>query len=421
MEMSLSMNGQPPGSDPRKEEPRPDTGAGHPQAQPGQPVPQIHHTRLLAVLTATLFTTYTSILMLAPLLVELAAEFDTSIAAVGQLTAVTALPWAILAPYMGVLSDRFGRRPVLALGTALLGAAVLLSALSWNYTSMMVFRLIGGIGGATSGPNVMSAAADYFPASRRGRALGTVIAGLSLATVAGIPLVAFVAAHAGWRWSFVGVGAGLLLTATLVWLVMPRVRIRSTTTSALSGFRLALAERSSPLLLLANTLERTSFTAITTYLAAFLILSYGLALDAVAPILSLIAAGTLAGSLIGGRLADRGRQALTYSLLQVIAAAIALPVFFLAAGVGPTALLAAAFGVVGSLARPSWLWLITRVPESKRGTTTGFMATSNQAGLVAGASLGGVMVALGSYGYVGVLASVAAVLAAATCYLAAAR
>jgi MFS transporter, DHA1 family, inner membrane transport protein len=360
-------------------------------------------------------------LMLAPLLVELAAEFDTSVAAVGQLTAVTALPWAVLAPYMGVLSDRYGRRPVLAIGTALLGVAVLLSSLSWNYTALMAFRFIGGIGGATSGPIVMSSAADYFPASRRGRALGTVIAGLSIATIAGIPSVALVAAYAGWRLSFAVVGVALLLTAGLVWVVMPKVRIRSTGRSALSGFRSALSERSIPLLLLANTVERMSFTTITTYLPAFLILTYGLTLDAVAPILSMIAAGTLAGSLVGGRLADRGRQMLTYSGLHGTAAALALPVFILTAGVPVTAVLAAAFGLLNALARPSWLWLITRVPESKRGATTGFMATSNQVGLIAGASLGGLMVALGSYAYVGVLASGAALAAALTCYLAVRR
>jgi MFS transporter, DHA1 family, inner membrane transport protein len=322
---------------------------------------------------------------------------------------------------MGVLSDRYGRRPVLAFGTALLGVAVLLSALSWNYTSMMAFRFIGGIGGATSGPNLMSAAADYFPAARRGRALGTVIAGLSLATIAGTPTVALVAAYAGWRWSFAMVGIVLLITAWLVWLVMPRVRIASSGKSAMSGFQSALSERSIPLLLLANTLERASFNAITTYLAAFLIVTYGLTLEAVAPILSAIAAGALAGSLVGGRLADRGRQVRTYSGLQVTAAALALPVFFLTAGVGANAALAGAFGLVIALARPSWLWMITKVPEAQRGATTGFMATSNQLGMIVGASLGGLMVGLGSYAYVGVLSSVAAMLAAATCYLAAGR
>lgn len=404
-----------------------DTAPGGPGAKQGGAgqVPSLgrfQQYRILAALTATMFIVYTSISMLAPLLVDLAVEFDTSVGAVGQLAAVTALPWAIMAPFMGVLSDRYGRRPVLAAGTALLGVATVLSAFSWSYGSLMVIRIIGGIGGATSGPNLFSAAADYFPAHRRGMALGTVISGLSLASVAGVPLVAVAAAYAGWRFAFGMVGAALLGIAAIVWITLPRGAVSpGKKAGVVSGLTSALSNRFVAMLLLSNVLERGSFTAVTTYLAAYLMQSYGLALDEVAPVLSVIAIGTLAGSLAGGRLADRGRQVAVYTTLQLLAAALVLPVFIASPGVAASAALAAAFGVVNSLARPAWLWMITTVPESVRGATTGFMATSNQLGLMVGASIGGIMVAFGGYQGVGMLASGAALTAAILCYLAAAR
>ncbi|MCL4531887.1 MAG: MFS transporter, partial [Actinobacteria bacterium] len=115
--------------------------------------------QLLAVLSTTMFVVLTSINMLAPILLDLANEFHTSLGTVGQLTAAGAIPWAVLAPFMGVLSDRHGRRPVLAIGLVVLGLATILSSQAQDFTSLFIIRVIGGIGGATTGPNAMAAPA----------------------------------------------------------------------------------------------------------------------------------------------------------------------------------------------------------------------------------------------------------------------
>ena len=62
---------------------------------------------------AAVFMVRASMLMLGPLLVELAYDFDTSIAVVGQLAAATFITWGITAPLVGPISDTYGRRPVL--------------------------------------------------------------------------------------------------------------------------------------------------------------------------------------------------------------------------------------------------------------------------------------------------------------------
>lgn len=372
---------------------------------------------LLAVLTSTNFVVMTCINMLAPLLIEISTEFNTTVGSVGQLAAATAIPWAALAPFMGVLSDRYGKRPVLTLGLTLLGIATIASAFSWNYGSLMAFRLIGGIGGATTGPNILSAPADYFPPHRSGRAMGFVLGGLSVATVVGVPTVAVIAAAVGWRSAFLVVGALLLVLAATIWTALPTTARKAPGSGYISGFATVLASRSTLLLLFANLMERCSFVATSTYLAAFLMQSYGLRLDQVAPILSAIAAGTLLGSIFGGRLADMGRQRTQYAALLLVTAVLIFPVFAATPGLFLTAVLAAAFGIFGSLARPAWLWLITRVPAERRGTTTGFAATSNQMGIVLGSAVGGLLVGAGGYWLVGALAAGAAVVSAATCIL----
>ncbi len=392
---------------------------GSPSRQTSFLPTRVNEGRLLTMLVASMFLVVTNINMMAPLLVDLAADFHTSVGSMGELAAAAAVPWALLAPFMGALSDRFGRRPLLATGIAILGLTTLLSALAWSYPSLLVIRVIGGIGGASTGPNIMSSAADYFPVNRRGRALGMVLAAVSLATVVGVPLLAMAAAHIGWRLSFAGLGLVLLGLGTTVYVTFPRVKPPAFRKGHLLDFTAALAEGSTRLLLLANGLERAAFTTAATYLAAFLMQSYSLRLDQIAPALSATAVGTLLGSTLGGRLADTGRRpGLVYAGFQIMAAATVLPMFATTPGVIPTALLAATFGLANSMARPAWMWVISQVPENRRGATMGFTATTNQVGLMIGASVGGILISTGGYSALGLQASCASLAAAGVCTLA---
>ena len=61
---------------------------------------------VFSLLFAAILLTFTVFGMLAPLLVGLAAEFQTSVAVAGQLAAATSIAWAIAAPLVGPCSYR---------------------------------------------------------------------------------------------------------------------------------------------------------------------------------------------------------------------------------------------------------------------------------------------------------------------------
>ena len=69
---------------------------------------------ILVLLAATIFLTMTVAMMLGPLLVELSRAFHTTVALTGQLTAATAITWALTAWLAGPLSDMYGRRRIMA-------------------------------------------------------------------------------------------------------------------------------------------------------------------------------------------------------------------------------------------------------------------------------------------------------------------
>ncbi len=113
---------------------------------------QASPTFLLVLLSVTTFLAMLAVLILSPLLVELAKEFNTSVAAVGQLGGATAIAWGITAPLAGLVSDAYGRRRLLLTGLMLLALGILGAALAWNYGSLLAFRLLTGVGGAMIPP-----------------------------------------------------------------------------------------------------------------------------------------------------------------------------------------------------------------------------------------------------------------------------
>ena len=374
---------------------------------------QAHPALVLSLLFVAVFLAMTVNLMLAPLLVELAAEFHTSVAIAGQLAAATSITWAITAPLVGPLSDAYGRRVVILIGLMLMALGVLGSVLAWSYGSLLGFRLLTGIGVATIPPNSLATTADIFPPEKRGKAIGWIIASTGVGTALGIPGVALLADLGGWRLPFYVIGALLLVLWALLWLWLPRSQqLKSQAIAFLTRFREFGSNLPFWYILGANLLMVTAFAAVFTYLPAYLIKTYSLNSGETALPLTLAGLGVLVGSFLGGRVAGLSRRLLLISASFLFGGIIGVLVF--TTGISPWATVALSAGSACLLVM-SWpvtsLLLIDLAGES-RATALGLFAMSNQGGAVAGASIGGLMLALGGFSLVGVFCLGAAVIAA---------
>jgi MFS transporter, DHA1 family, multidrug resistance protein len=109
-------------------------------------------TVVLILLCAAVFPTVLALLMLGPLLVALAREFETSVAVAGQLAGATARTWGITAPLAGPVADAYGRRRLLLTGLLLMAGGLLGSVLAWNYGFLLTCRLLTGVGAACIPP-----------------------------------------------------------------------------------------------------------------------------------------------------------------------------------------------------------------------------------------------------------------------------
>ena len=367
----------------------------------------------LLLVTASVFGFATAVTMIGPLLVDLSRELDVSLSQAGLLAAAMAVPWAAGAPFAGLLSDRFGRRPLIVLALGGLGVVNLGAGLATDFWLLMALRFLAGMFGGFGPASVMAAVGDLFPPERRGMAMGWLNMGFSLAALVGTPAVGAVGGLYGWRWAFAASGLLLLALGLLIQLAFPPSARSRPTGGILATYRAVLGVRWLGHVLAANLLERSVFNLGVLYLPSFLMLSYGLDAAGVAPTLSLMAAGTIAGNVLGGWLGDRFPKATIFVAAQVVAGALAMVVFSLPVGLVASAACGTLFGLANASSRPAMLALGTELSPRHRGAVLGLLSLTNQGGIVLGSALGGTAVAMGGYPAVAVAIASGAVLAAA--------
>ena len=364
----------------------------------------MNQNRFLAAVALAFFFTQSSSLMLAPLLVDIAAEFDLSVAVAGQVGTATFAAWAISVVSVGPLSDSLGRRPVALAGLSLLAVGVLASAFAPNLETLMVTRVVTGLGGGMIPPNGMAAVVDVVPPARLARAVGTLISFTTLSAVIGVPAVAVMADLGSWRLPFLMIGSLLTACIVLNWFWFPKNEAaKPWAFTFFSRYRDLLALPVLRSILAANLAQRIAYMAIFSYLATYLIDDYGVSVRAVALPLALVGIGGVVGSYIGGTVATRPDR-MSLIAASAIGGGVAAAVLF-SVDLPVWAVVAIATVSIALLSLP-WTVMIavcTEISGNSRATGVGLIGVSNQTGAVGGAALGGLLLAVSGFPGIGYL------------------
>ena len=179
---------------------------------PAAPLSRAYAWLVFALTFGLLLSDYMSRQVLNAVFPLLKAEWSLSDTALGSLTGVVALMVGLLTFPLSLAADRLGRVASVTVMALLWSAATLACGLAQNYGQMLGARLLVGVGEAAYGSVGLAILFSVFPANMRATMTGSFMAGGIFGSVIGVALGGYIAAHFGWRMSFVGMAAiGLVL------------------------------------------------------------------------------------------------------------------------------------------------------------------------------------------------------------------
>jgi MFS transporter, DHA1 family, inner membrane transport protein len=341
------------------------------------------------------------------LLPNVAQEFNVTTPEAGYAISAYALGVVVGAPIIAVMAAKLARQTLLLLLMAVFAIGNAVSAVAPSFESFVLLRFLTGLPhGAYFGVAAL-VAASLVPPNKRTQAVARVMLGLTVATLLGTPVVTFFGQALSWRLAFGVVGLMGALTVALIWLFLPKDRVRegASPMRELGAFK----RRQVWFTLAIGAVGFGGLFSVFSYIASTATQVAQMPESAVPLMMALFGSGMIVGNLVGGWLADKSLMATIGGTLA--GSAVVMTVLWLTAE-NPLMLSACVFLVGCSVAiGPA---LQTRLMDVAADAQTLAAALNHSAFNIAnalGAWLGGLAIAAGygfaATGWVGAVLAVA--------------
>src|SRR5918911_3305314 len=149
----------------------------------------------------SVFTSQAAVLVLSPILVDVARDFDVSTAVAGQLRIVAAPVAALVAILVARAGGRLPYRLLLAGGAGLVAVGSVASAVAPSFEALAIAQIPLWVGVATLVAGGIGAAGSWSALEERTRLVARSLAGAPAAWIVGMPTINWVA-ETDWRAPF---------------------------------------------------------------------------------------------------------------------------------------------------------------------------------------------------------------------------
>jgi predicted MFS family arabinose efflux permease len=359
---------------------------------------------LLLSLAGIQFTHIVDFMVMMPLGPQFTQLFRISDAQFGLLVSAYTFAAGASGLLASLYIDRFGRKKLLLVLYVLFGLATLACGLAPTYESLMAARIAAGTFGGVLSALSQTIVADVIPFERRGRASAIVMSSFSAATVAGVPLSLFLAAHWGWHAPFIAIAAVCVVLAGVAWNTLPPLRdhLERASASPLANIMQVVSDRNHLKAFAFSGLLMAAGFAVIPYITIYTTVNGGLTAQQIPYIYLCGGAATLLTARWVGRMTDKiGKQ----TMFRATALATTVPMFLMTQsapwGLPAILLVSTAFFIcMSSRMIPGMAVLVSAGNPQLRGTFMALNSSVQSAAMGLAAYLGGLIISRDAQGLV---------------------
>ncbi len=183
---------------------------------------------LLIILSLINFTNIMDFMIMMPLQEFLEISFEITPKQFGFLVSAYAFSAFAASMTASFFVDRFDRKHTLLAAFSGLIAGTIACGLANSYSMLIAARIVAGLFGGLISAQGLAIVGDTFTYEKRGRAMGFMMSGFALASIAGVPLGLFIATKTNWQVPFVGIGILGMIILPVAYFVIPNLKTHIT-------------------------------------------------------------------------------------------------------------------------------------------------------------------------------------------------